>query len=232
MITNTRAYVQFKLGKKRLIWVDPRKINFHVGTNEPTSEAVKQRIDFLGRRIPILRGSARALVTILGQSDPWVIAARHYRRPELIENETRHILIADFLACRDRPKDSLWHDLLLQQLAKTGEAKHKEIRMRSEAEIDDFLRDYVLGLIQSLETSGYDENCAPDTGTALIGADGTIHKAHNGNHRFCAARLVGVKSLPLKILGAHEDWIARVVGPRLDIGKLRLALENVAERFA
>lgn len=45
-------------------------------------------------------------------------------------------------------------------------------------------------------------------GKALIWKDGTLWHENGATHRLAAARIVGVQSgFPLRIVGAHRDWL-------------------------
>lgn len=232
MITTRRPYVRFRLGDKRVLWIDPRKVRFHIGTNGPATEAARLRIDRMRRDHKAFDKPLGLLSQAMLQTESWVIAPRHYRTPEPIETEKRYLLLEDLIAHRNALEESLWHKQLCQNLEKNGLAIHKKIVLRSRSEIDAFFRGYVLGLVDSLATTGYDPAQASDTGGALIGADGDIHKADSGNHRFCAARIVGCPKVPVRITGVHEDWFLRTVGPTMNFTRLRAALQDTADRFA
>lgn len=224
--------MRLSLGEERLLWVDPKKVRFFVGTDEPATEALQVRINKMRQDYRLFAKPLRLLSRAIHHTDSWVIAQRYYRTLSLIETGERHRLLADLIAHRNHLQDSLWRRQLCQQLDQSGQARHKTIVLRSQNEIDAFLRDYVLGLVDSLAVTGYDPTRASDTGTALIGPDGEIHKSNNGNHRFSAARIVGCPKVPLLIAGVHEDWFARMVGPRMDLTRLRAALRETADRFA
>jgi hypothetical protein len=232
LITRTKLYVRLNLGDERLMWIDPNKVRFHVGTDEPVTEALQVRINRMRQANRLFEKPLRLLSRVIHHTDSWVIAKRYYGNSNLIETGERHRLLADLISHRNNLQDSLWSKQLCQQLEQSGQAHHKKIELRSRDEIDAFLRDYVLGLVDSLARTGYDAGRANDTGTALIGPDGDIHKANNGNHRFCAARIVACPKVPLLIAGVHEDWFARMVGPKMNLTRLRAALRETADRFA
>jgi hypothetical protein len=232
LIACTKLYVRFRMGEDRIIWIDPQKVRFHVGTSGPATEAVKVGLDRMRHKYRLFDKPLRLLSQAIHHSESWVIASRYYHSPEPIETERRHRLLADLVAHRMHPQDSLWYKQLCQQLEQRGLAHHKKIILSNRAEIDAFLRDYVLNLVDSLALTGYDPKRAGDTGGALIGPDGDIHKADSGNHRFCAARIVGCPKVPVQIAGVHEDWFARMVGPKMNLTRLRAALRETADRFA
>ncbi len=229
----TKPYVNFRLGTDAVLWIDPGKVDGYVGTHSPTAAGLRADLDRLAGRHPALRGPLRMLRGAIPRMDPvFVIRARHYRTPVPITGIERYRHVEDLLRHRDRVEESLWFGTLSRQLAERGVAVHKEIRMHSREDILRFFRTYALDLVDSMERTGYDPARAPDTATALIGPGGEVHKAYKGNHRFCVARLLGVRNVPVHVWGVHEDWFAREVGPRMDIPALRRALGAVQERYA
>jgi hypothetical protein len=228
----SRLAMRRALGPARVLWVDPRRVMFHVGTNAPAIEAQIERLAELERRHPpigpVLRVASRALY----QADAWRIVPSRYPVPQPITEDSRYQLVADLIAHRDRLPATLWFQESMEQLSRHGHARHKAIVLRSRDEILDFLRSYVLGMIDSLARDGYDSARGGKPGSALIGPGGTLHKAHSGNHRFFAARILGVAPVPLLVAGAHGDWVDEVAGARPDVARLREALMQTAARFA
>ncbi|HSF95832.1 MAG TPA: hypothetical protein VLA52_12475, partial [Thermohalobaculum sp.] len=101
---------------------------------------------------------------------------------------------------------------------------------RSAAEIEAFLRDYVLDLVASMEHRGYDVEKGGEFGSAQIGADGQLVKSGSGTHRFCVARLLGLTRFPLRVVGIHAGWAAGVEGG-LTVAELGKRLKEIGERY-
>jgi hypothetical protein len=221
-----RHRVRGKLGAATLVWINPRRVQFHCGSNQPYSHGLRQILSRLEHRLPVVRSSTRFLGTALYSLEPFGIGARLLRHVTPIEENETHRRVADACACREDLRQSAWYRELLAELTRDGVASHKALRFHSEAEIAAFFTSYVGGLIDSMASGGYDATKAQDTGTGIIGADGSILKSDAGNHRFCIARLLGVPLVPLEILGAHEDWM-RAMGIKGDLDRLANGLRQV-----
>jgi hypothetical protein len=221
-----RHRVRGKLGAATLVWINPRRVQFHCGSNQPYSNKMKQVLHRLEQQLPVLRSSTRFLSTAAYSLEPFSIAARLLRQMTPMEENETYRKVADAFACREDLRQSVWYGELIAELKRDGVASHKVLRFHSEAEIGAFFESYVGGLIDSMASGGYDATKAQDTGTGIIGADGSILKSDAGNHRFCVARLLGVPLVPLEILGAHEDWM-RAMGIRGDLDRLENGLRQV-----
>lgn len=198
----TRRSVEARLGDRLVIWVDPRKVSFCVGTKWPVTGSLRARIKALPS-VPVLsKASLRALEFF----EPFVIPERSYREPWPIEQEARFRRVLDFLRNRADPQASAWYRQLVAQLRDVGVAEHKGFELHSESEIDAFLRNYLSGVVDSLASEGYRLDKDGEIGTALVGRDGTLHKSGSASHRFYIARLLGVVPLPLKIAGVHAAF--------------------------
>ena len=99
--------------------------------------------------------------------------------------------------------------------------------MRNLEEVEAFMSGHVVGLINSLIEEGFNLDKAGDIGSALIGADGSIHKAKAGEHRFYCARALKLDRIPLLIRGVHEDWYRTHIGNQKDLKLLEKQLLNV-----
>lgn len=197
------------LGEQAVIWVDPAKVEMTVGSKWPVG---KRRVRQLSRYLP--SGVVKMLRPWIKRREPFVIPAEAFATPEPIDRTPRYRRIADLLANRDDVSRSAWHRDLMAELRETGCARHKDIAMHSAAEVDEFFVSYVLALVESLEREGYRPEAETEgyASTAIIGPDGEIVKTGSGNHRFCIAKEIGLPRFPLKIVGAHADWVARTLG--------------------
>ena len=221
-----RHRVRGKLGAATLVWINPRRVQFHCGSNQPYSNKMRQALHRLEHQLPVVRSSTRLLGTVLYSLEPFGIGARLLRQLTPIEENETYLRVADAVACREDLRQSAWYGELMAELKRDGVASHKALRFRSEAEIGAFFASYVGGLIDSMASGGYDAAKAQDTGTGIIGADGSILKSDAGNHRFCVARILGVPLVPLEILGAHQDWM-RAMGIKGDLERLEAGLRQV-----
>lgn len=220
----TRYEVRKRLRDAAVVWINPRRVMFHAGSNQPYTLRMKLALHRLESVVPPVR--AFRVNTVLYSLEPFRIRAGLLRKLTPVEDVATYRKVADAIACRDDPARSIWFKELMAELERTGVAGHKQLRFRTEAEVRGFFEGYVAGLIDSMEQSGYDVAKGADTGTAMIGADGSILKSDAGNHRFCVARLLGVPLVPMEILGAHEAWMD-AMGIGRDIDKLRAGLRQV-----
>ncbi|MCU0902854.1 MAG: hypothetical protein MUE83_03140 [Tabrizicola sp.] len=221
-----RYRVRKKLGDAAVVWINPRRMDFHAGSNQPYTLKMKLGLLRIENVLPPLR--ALGGNKILYSLEPFSIRSRLLRNLTPLENVATYRKIADVIACRDDPSRSIWFKDLMADLERTGVAVHKELYFRSEEEIRAFFAKYVGGLINSMERTGYDVSKGADIGTAMIGEDGKLIKSDAGNHRFSVARILGVPRVPLEILGAHEKWMRDMKIGR-DLDKLKAVLRQVEE---
>lgn len=200
-------------GERAVIWINPANIAFHAGTKWPVG---KRRLAELERKLP------RALVNLarpaIKRREPFVIPADCFAELRAIVGSDRWEKIGDFVRNKDRITETLWYRALTEDLDRNGVAMHKKIAMRSRDEIEDFLIGYVRALVESLQTEGFKPDRDGDgyASTAVVNADGTLCKTGSGNHRFVMCKVMGIDRFPLKIVGAHEDWVRTRFG-RLDV---------------
>ncbi len=62
------------------------------------------------------------------------------------------------------------------------------------------------GLVRSMAAEGYRPGRAPDEIGVAIARDGTLLKAPGGQHRFAAARLLGLDRVTAEVCYIHRDW--------------------------
>lgn len=230
MLYTPRAQAFRLLGQDAVLPVDPRRIENEIG----------QRYRLYGRMLPLVeRGRSlgrpgawadRIFGQIAYGLEPFFLSPAQTASRAPVEDTSYYRLVADFARHRHRPQDSLWFAQLSAALRDTGTARHKGIRMDSEARIVRFLNGYVGGLFDSLEREGFVEGRA-DTGTAVIGPKGEILKAAAGCHRFAAARVLGVAPVPLRIMGVDAGW-ARATGADRGGAALVAAIAEVGRRHA
>lgn len=212
-------------GDRAVIWVSPARIDRQLGSKWPVGRA---RLRRLGRVLPKpVVGLLRAPVK---RAEPFTIPAEHFARTARISETGRYQRLADLMAHEDDVRASLWYDDLMRELSERGVAFYKTRPLRSEAEIAAFLRDYVLGLIDSLRRNGFESGATGFESTAVIAADGTLCKTGSGNHRFCIASLLGLPRFPLRIVGAHEDWVRAHLGARPTPDAVLAALPEIEAR--
>ncbi|SIS84164.1 hypothetical protein SAMN05421759_104223 [Roseivivax lentus] len=209
-------------GARAVVWVDPACVHLHSGSKWPV---FRKRMQRAGRVVP------RALLDLarpaLKAREPFFIPADLFQDGQPVAETPKYRKVADFIAHRDTPKDSLWYAQLTDELKATGVARHKAIEMRSEAEILGFLEEYVGGLMDSLREHGFSSDESSYESAALINRDGSLTKTGSGNHRFNMCHALGIAPFPLKIVGAHRDWFTAQDGA--DGATLETLLSRIQE---
>lgn len=197
----TQKSFQAEVGDGNVIWVNPAKVPYLSGSKWPVG---KYRLRQLNRYLPL------PIVNLvrhnIKQREPFLVPAQHFGQLTQIAQTPRYLKIADFIEHKDDVTASQWCQDLLESLKKTGVASHKNIQMRSEAEVLEFFDNYVGALVNSLQTEGYVD---PDGGyesTAVINQNGMITKTGSGNHRFCMSAVLELDRFPLRIVAMHENW--------------------------
>lgn len=216
-------------GDRAVLWIDPARVEGSVGTKWPVG---KQRLSRMRRYLP--PPVIRMMRPVIKRQEPFAIPGDVFRDPIPVAGSERYRRVADFIACGHDIRTSLWYRALLDELEQTGTARHKTIKMHSREDIAGFLTNYVGGMVSSLAEGGYDPKDFGYESTAVIGPEGNLCKSGSGNHRFCAARALGLRRFPLRVVAAHETWIAaQFEEPRIPgIEPLLQAIAQVGEAHA
>lgn len=211
---------------RNVIWVDPLSITRQLGSKWPVG---REKLARLRRLLP---GPVVNLVrSPIKRAEPFEIPRRFLDQTMRVEDTRRHQRLENLLATRDAPRRSLWFTELTGDLQRKGVAYYKTRPLRSEAEIDAFLHE-MIALADALATRGFDPRATGYESTAVIDADGMLVKTGSGNHRFCLARLVGLRRFPVQIVGAHEDWLRANVAAPVTVDAVIDCLPTVAARHA
>ena len=208
-----------------VVWVQPSRIKHYVGKSVPLLGGV----DKVAWRVPatLRRRLARFVRRVRPSRDgPFFIPAAHYRHPMPIELLEKYTIVADLIACRDTYIRSIWFNELRRSLERHGTAKHKSIEMRTIEDVHAFFSGYVLPLVESMARDGYDVTRGHPFGGVIVSADGQLHKANAGDHRFFVARVVGASPVPLRVVGIDERW-PRTMGLGCDLASMPAVIEAV-----
>lgn len=192
-------------GDRAVLWVDPAQVDGHAGTKWPVG---KHKLRHWGRVLP--KPVIRALRPWAKRNEPFLIPRQHFGPIEPVVETERYLKVEDFIAHKQNVTASAWYAELMADLARDGVARHKEIALRTEQDVLDFLHGYVGRLVTSLATEGFQPEHGGYESTAMIDADGRLCKAGSGNHRFKFAKALGVAPFPLRVVAAHEDWAPEV----------------------
>ncbi len=90
------------------------------------------------------------------------------------------------------------------------------------------LHDYVgeyRALFQSMRDQGYRPDRAADAIGIAIDRKGGIVKVPNGQHRFYAARLLGLPAVPAEVRFVHSQWYRRCPAARGVAARIRAGVE-------
>ena len=127
-----------------------------------------------------------------------------------------------------------WYKGAVQEFERTGAFRYKQKFMRSIGEIDTFFVDYLVGLLLSMQRSGYLSDVGGDRPGVMINRDGELIKSPGGRHRWAAATLVGVDAVPVEIEHIHPMWLKSIDGgfSGVRLQRLQQALRQVQERYS
>jgi hypothetical protein len=221
-----RRKVRLLIGSGLVIWVNPRRINFHAGSSRKYRGTADRMLSKLGRICPPTKTIAQRIQDEMPHYQPFFIGRDRFVDTIPIEEERRYTRIQDLLNNIENPEESIWYKELSVKPYENGVARHKHLVFRSGIEIYRFLEDYIGNMVRSMMESGYDPDKAPDTGEAIIDINGQLLKTSSGNHRFAVARILGLSSVPLEIVGAHEDWLGATNTNR-EMRELELAIRKI-----
>lgn len=116
---------------------------------------------------------------------------------------------------RKNLKESKLYQEISYQIEKAGYYNHKNYFVHSKDGIEDCIKNCFLDIIQSMDRDGYLNNkkrtfATGGIGQAFIDRDGSILRAASATHRLAAAKIVEMEDpFPIRIIGAHSDWIKR-----------------------
>lgn len=221
-----RGRVRRALGDSLILWIDPRRIETHVGSNQPHTRKLKRFLSRLERRAPFASRATQYAQRCLFGAEPFVLKTKHLQAMTPVEAERRYVLMEDYIGNIDDVRRSAWYWKLRKEISDVGVVRHKDFHIRSEEELEDFLENYIGRIVRSMSARGYDIAAAPDVGTAIVGPDGRLLKTNHGNHRFSIARILGVSTIPVEVVGVHEDWV-RSCGIGRDLDALSDGLRRV-----
>ncbi|MCP4072082.1 MAG: hypothetical protein GY742_10150 [Hyphomicrobiales bacterium] len=223
----SKKFVQLRLRNKLMVWINPMSVNIKVGTSEPNLIRYNAWLDKLKTQYRVRGFIRKPISQCFTLIDSFLINSENYQPLTLIAENRKYHKVKDMVEKRKDFQNSIWFQDLLVELEMNGQATHKKITMHSPEEVEAFMSSYVVELINSLINEGFNLDKAGDVGTALIGADGSIHKSKAGEHRFYCARALKLNRIPLLVRGVHEDWYRSHIGGRKDLKLLEKRLLEV-----
>lgn len=103
--------------------------------------------------------------------------------------------------------NTLWYEMLSNELLVSGCARHKRTILKSRSEIREFLLFYRNDVVYSLRDKGViRENKVLEAPTVLVDAKGSFLKSSKGNHRFAIAKKLEIDQFPMVICGVHRKF--------------------------
>jgi len=188
------------------ISVDPRHIDGYVGKNIPVWQLAESLTGQLARLLPSGNLMRTGVQWLIQESIPFVIPGHLYARPTAVAELPKYRALVDLVENRTDYTASQWYRSMCATIERGGTACHKRRTMQTVEELNAFFEDYLLVLINTMAESGYAFSSLDDVGYVTIGAEGEIHKANAGEHRFMAAKILGARPIPVRVTGVHAAW--------------------------
>jgi hypothetical protein len=158
------------------------------------------------------RSAKSGLNRLARATRPFAFSGTHYTfRP--LEGGQTHKLMMDVWQHRHALEQSETFRQISEDLLANGIYRHKRYEIREPGDITTLMQTCFLDLLISMDRDGYQRGkkskfATGGLGKALIWKDGTLWHENGATHRLAAARIVGVQSgFPLRIVGAHRDWL-------------------------
>lgn len=206
----TLRTAQRTLGDALIVRIDPRTVHLQVTGKLPRVRRARTRIAALPAPLPATLASLA--LRAVERAHPFVLTATDYPAAWPLDGTAKVARLIDLVAHLDDPPSSRWwtdHCGLLD----AGEALPLGgTLVIDRAGLARHLDGYLLPLIASMSRDGYREDLGAEHGIVHVGADGTLHKANKGNHRFALARILGLTAVPVRIQCVHETWWESVTG--------------------
>jgi len=177
-----------------ILWIDPRKVHLYCGSKHPHYHRYQGRLP-------------RAVFRLMHLFPANALGGDWDRGSIPIEQDPKFRLVEDYARCDGRYKESLYYEALLRDLESKGCARYKKAVMTSREELDAFFQRHFQPLFSSLREKGYVMRPGDDIGAAAVDRLGRIQKAGGGNHRFFAARVLGVRPFPVRVSFVHTNWL-------------------------
>ncbi len=217
------------LGEDATLWIDPATVGTGVVGKFPYLRRLSSLVEPYGSPPGEARHSTLRVDSAL---HPFVLAPSAYPQQVAFDTRGKVHRIVDLVRERHRPEASAWWHFHTSKLEGKGVLRLRDRTVRDEAGLAQYVAEYLLPLIESIERDGWRDDRATSPGYALIGPDGSLHKAEKGTHRFAIARAVGVPLVPLRVRCVHHAWWSSSTSGRSGRARLastRDALRGVAE---
>ncbi len=218
------------LGEDATLWIDPATVGTGVVPKFPYLRRLASRVE--PGVSPSRRRAYRLALKVDAALHPFVLDESAYPQQVAFDARDKVHRIVDLVRERHRPEASAWWCFHAAKLGEEGEVRLRDRTVRDEAGLAQYVDEYLLPLIESIEQDGWRQDRATSPGSVLVGPDGSLHKAEKGTHRFAIARAVGVPLVPLRVRCVHHAWWSSSTSGRSGRARLastRDALRGVAE---
>ncbi len=199
------------MGHRLHLEVDPRLTAGWVSSELPLVKAA--RSDPRVKRLPA--PIRERWLSLLARRHPFVLRSPQFPASIPFDRQPVCSVVTDLVVHhRTDPRRSLWHQELCTRLSEDGPLSVQGWSIRRPEDIERFLAEYFLPIVDSMERDGYRTDLTEDIGYALIGKDGEVLKSKQATHRFFIARALGLPSFPVRITAVHADWWRTAVSDR------------------
>lgn len=196
-MVNLYLPVKKLLGDNLILEINPQKIDQLTGAPlRPVDKVVTRMFD----KLSVSKKHTRAIFRGFVVSGNWDKEAA-----PICESE-KYLKILDLIQNKHEYRKSIFYHEIKNKIDNGKIYRHKNILIKNDEDINGFFKKYMLEMIDSLQNEGYLDSKAGKHGTALIGRNGELIKAFNGQHRFFAAKILGLNNIKLLITTIHRDW--------------------------
>jgi hypothetical protein len=206
----TLRTAQRALGDALIVRIDPRTVDLQVTGKLPLVRRARARIEALPAPLPatLVDVALRAVA----RTHPFVLTAADYPAAWPLDGTAKVARLVDLVAHLDDPRSSRWWTDHCELLGAGETLRLGGTLVTDRDGLGRHLDGYLLPLITSMSRDGYREDLGAEHGIVHVGADGSLHKANKGNHRFALARILGLTDVPVRIQCVHETWWGSVTG--------------------
>lgn len=128
-------------------------------------------------------------------------------RSQSFTNRIEYIFIHDLFEKLPFYRSSQWYIDAREQLVSSGEFSHKSFQVNSVEQLDELFEKYLIELIASMQSKGYNHEHGADYPQGMIGRNGELIKTAHGTHRLAAAKATNAPGLfPIQVCGVHRLW--------------------------
>ena len=183
---------------KKVIWVDPLSINYFQLPPHYWWYSKFQSYPFPGFLNKFSDYLYNRLTENIWHSGSWDLRAEKFREKDWF------VLIDDLVKNKNDFKKSNWYLFAKESLSSDGVFKYKKYQVASLLELDSFFSEYLIPLINSISTQGWNTEITDEIPTGMIGRDGSLIKSGFGCHRLAILQSINMNyKYPLRIVSIH-----------------------------